>query len=699
MSSINSIFRPKSVAVVGASSKKGILGREIFDLLLGSGFNGPVFPVNPNAEYVHSVKAYRSIQDIPQAVDLAVIVVPKERVLSIVQDCAQKGVKGLILITAGFRETGAEGAIEEKKIVAIVKKHGMRMIGPNCMGVVNSEPDVRLSATFAATRPGYGSVALASQSGALGQAILEQANDLNLGISMFASVGNKADITGVDLLRYWGDEESIEVILMYLEGFGDGQTFIELAKKISRNKPIIVVKSGRTAAGAQAASSHTGALAGTDAAYDALFKQCGVIRANTINEMFNYALAFAHVPLPQGPRVAVITNAGGPGILAVDALENSGLTVASLGAKTQASLRAGLVADASVVNPVDLLAGATPEQFQLALTAVLADDEVDAAIVIFVTPIITNPTEVAIKISAATQSFDKPVLGCFMGIRGITGGIEELQRNHIPAYTFPEPAAYALAAMVNYQEWLRLPHGKVQNFDVDYESAKAVIHTTKTDSTGFLDNEGVEALLDAYRVPRVKSKTCVSLDELLAAQALYDCPVVLKVSSQHVLHKSDVGGVKLALKNEKELKNAYDEMVASLTENNIPVSEVRFVIQQMVTGGREVIMGLKKVGDMGTLVMFGLGGVYVEVLQDVAFRLAPLSDQDVEELVREIKGYQLLSGVRGDVPVAFNVIKEALLRLSQMAIDFPEIQEFDINPFIVSENAAACLAVDGRIRI
>ncbi|RMF63793.1 MAG: GNAT family N-acetyltransferase, partial [Calditrichaeota bacterium] len=403
--SLDAIFRPASVAVVGASTQKGTLGREIFDKLLDTDFNGPIYPVNPKAKYIHSVKAYARISDVPGRVDLAVVVVRKEFVLDVVKECAESGVKGVVVITAGFKETGPKGAELEREILKVVKENGMRMVGPNCMGLINTDPEVRLDTTFAATVPPRGNVALASQSGALGQTILEHAYQLNLGISMFVSLGNKADVSGNDLLEYWREDPSVDVILMYLESFGNPRKFIRLAKQVSRRKPIIVVKSGRTRSGARAATSHTGALAGMDVAFDALFRQTGVIRADTINEMFDFAMGFANLPLPEGRCVAIITNAGGPGIMAADACESHGLEVVDLEESTRRKLREGLVPDASVNNPVDLLAGAQPDEFQFALRQVLEDKHVDAVIVIFVAPIITDPTQVARKISEVVQKF------------------------------------------------------------------------------------------------------------------------------------------------------------------------------------------------------------------------------------------------------------------------------------------------------
>lgn len=694
---LDCILRPKSVAVIGASSSKGALGREIFDKLLKTGFNGPVYPVNPTAQYVHSVKAYSCLSDIPDKVDLAVIVIPKQFVLEVVKECAECGVKGVVVITAGFKETGEKGAAVEREIVDVIKKNNMRMVGPNCMGVINMTPDIRLDTSFAPTVPDSGNVAMASQSGALGQTILEHAHELNLGVSMFVSIGNKADVSGNDLLEYWGDDPSVDVILMYLESFGNPRRFIKLTKDISRKKPIIVVKSGRTASGAKAASSHTGALSGADVAYDTLFKQYGVIRADTINQMFDYALGFAHVPLPKGNRVAIITNAGGPGIMAADACDSAGLQVTQLSPTTKAKLIEKLVSEASLENPVDLLAGARPEDFQCALQAILCDENVDAVIVIFVAPIITDPQQVAAKISSVACQFDKPVLGCFMGVKGVATGVEELHRHGIPAYPFPELTVRTLAAMYAYSNWVKRRRGEVTHFKTEKKVVADIVATALHEKREHLNFQEVTKILKAYGIPFVQSVLCRTGDDIFKAAQLMKYPLVLKISSQLAVHKSEIGGVKVNLRTHDELSRAFKELITSLKTHNLPIDEAGFILQEMVTGGREIIMGLHAAPNFGAMIMFGLGGVYVEVLQDVVFRIAPISDREAEEMIREIKGLSILEGIRGEKPVDFHVLKTTLLRLSQLAVDFPEIKELDINPFMAFPESASCTGVDSRI--
>jgi acetyl coenzyme A synthetase (ADP forming)-like protein len=696
---LDAIFRPKSVAVVGASTQRGTLGREIFDKLLNSEFNGPVYPIHPTAEYIHSVKAYPRISALPERVDLAVIVVRKDFVLEVVKECAQCGVKGLIVITAGFKETGPKGAELERELAAIVKANNMRMIGPNCMGAINTDPAVRLDATFAPVAPPPGNIGLVSQSGALGQTILEHAKKLNLGVSMFVSVGNKADVSGNDLLEYWRDDPSVEVILMYLESFGNPQKFIKLAKEVSRQKPIVIVKSGRTTSGARAATSHTGALAGMDRAFDALFKQSGVIRAATIDEMFDIAMGLANVPLPKGNRVAIITNAGGPGIMAADACESVGLTVVELQESTRAALKLKLAPDASVNNPVDLLAGAQPAEFQFALHEVLNDKNVDSAMVIFVAPIITDPLQVALKIAEVAEKFDKPVLGCFMGVQGVATGVEELHRRKLPAYPFPESAARALAAMRRYSAWLEKREGSVPEFAVDKKRAGEVIQRAKKENREFLTAAAVAEILRCYGIPFANMLHGKDLSEILAAAKKMRFPLALKVSAAEVIHKTEVGGVRLNLGSAEDLEAAYRGIMDSLKSRGVNVERIAFVVQEMVIGGKEVILGLHSAPSFGTLIMFGLGGAYVEVLQDVAFRITPVTDVDVEEMIAEIKGYALLRGVRGEPAIDLEFLKDMLLRLSQLAQDFPEILEMEINPMMVFSERSHCKGVDARMRI
>ncbi len=699
MKSLDVIFKPHSIAVIGASTRPGSLGRNLFDKMLAADFNGPIYPVHPTAKYIHSVKAYPTILDVPGAVDLAVIVVPRDQVLPTAQQCAQKGVKGLIVITAGFKETGPEGAAREKALLEIVERHNMRMVGPNCMGVMCTDPQIRLDATFAGAYPPAGKVAFASQSGALGVTILDYASSLHLGVSMFVSLGNKTDASGNDLLEYWQDDENIGVILMYLESFGDPRRFVQLAREVSRRKPIVMVKSGRTEGGARAVSSHTGAIAGTDLAYDALFTQCGVLRANTIEEMFDFAMGLANQPLPRGDRVAIITNAGGPAIMATDACENLGLRLAQFSAATQKRLRERLLPEASVANPVDLLPAANADDYQFTLEQILQDNGVDAVIVISVPPISADAIKVARRISTVAGQSDKTVLGCFMGVKGLATAAEELQKQTMPAFAFPESAARALAAMVRYAKWKERKTERFPAFAVQREIVAEIIKAAqKSGRAQLVDGEAFQ-MLAAYGIPAVRYQICRHLDEVLTAAQQLGYPVALKISSPEVIHKSDIGGVQLNLRNESDLGLAFHKLTIQLQTHNIPPEKIRYLAQRMISGGREVLLGINSVPSFGSIIAFGLGGIYVEALKDVALRVTPLTREDARDMVQSIRGLAILQGVRGEQSVAFERLYEIILRLSQLAQNFPEIVEMDVNPFLLFAEEEKCAAVDVRIRI
>lgn len=696
---LDGIFKPRSVAVIGASRRLGAIGRALFDKLLRADFNGPVYPVHPRAEYVGGVKAYPTLHEVPGPVDLAVIVVPRPEVFAAARQCGEKGVKGLIVITAGFKEIGPEGAAQEQELLAIVRRYGMRMIGPNCMGVICTDPGIRLDATFAGTYPERGNIAFASQSGALGVTILDYAASLNLGVSMFASIGNKADISGNDLLEYWRDDDSINVILMYLESFGRPSKFVQLAREVTRTKPIVVVKAGRTESGARAVSSHTGAITGSDAAFDALFAQCCVLRANSIEEMFDFAMGLANQPLPAGNRVAIITNAGGPAIMATDACENLGLRLASLSAATQARLREKLLPEASVRNPVDLLPAAGEQDFTFALEQVLREEEVDAALVIFVPPLVTGVFEVTRGIAQVAGSFNKPVVGCLMGMRGVATGFAELKRNRIPAFPFPESAVRCLAAMARYASWRRSPVTVAPRFPVKQVAVQEIVQQARSERREHLHDSEAFRVLQAYGIPAAGVAPCRDWEAVQQAALQLGYPVVLKLSSSEVLHKTEVKGVRLNLRTRDELAAAFLDLQAQVSALGLAKEQTRFLVQRMLTGGREVLFGIHAVPNFGAVLAFGLGGIYVEALKDIILRAVPLSVEDAQAMVQGIRGAAILQGVRGEAPVAFAQLSEVLLRLSQLAEDFPELAEMDINPFLAFPEAEKCAAVDVRMRI
>ena len=711
---LDAIFRPRSVAVIGASRQPGSIGAAIFRNLLEKGFEGAVYPVNPSTQVVQSVLAYPSVSAIPGDVDLAVIVIPANRVQAALEECGRKGVKGAIVISAGFKETGPEGAERERQLRETARRHGMRLIGPNCLGVLNTEPRVRLDATFAPAWPPAGSVAFSSQSGALGLAILATASVLGLGISQFVSVGNKADVSGNDLLEFWEKDPDTRVILLYLESFGNPRRFTQLARRVARTKPIIAVKSGRTRSGARAASSHTGSLAGADNAVDALCHQSGVIRTDTIEEMFDVAMLLANQPLPRGTRVGIITNAGGPAIMASDACESHGLELATLSEATTADLRSFLPAEASIKNPVDMIASATPASFERTVRLMMTDPNVDAVLAIYVPPIVTTPLEVATAIVRGSQEANhalaargegpKPIMSCFMGTHGVPAGLRSLQEGHVPSYPFPESAAIALARTVRYARWREQPEGVEVRFDdMDIRAARAVVDTAhgraKPGENAWLSSEETRALLLAAGLPVVPTATATSAEEAAAAAERLGFPVAVKLASTTLTHKTEVGGVVLDLEDAAAVRRAYGDIERRLDERGLLSHMAGVTLQPMVSEGVEAIVGLSHDPSFGPVLMFGLGGVYVELLRDVVFRVTPVTDRDVSEMVRAVRGSKLLAGWRGAPACDTPALEECILRLSQLVGEVPEIAELDLNPLKVLPAGRGCMAVDARVAV
>jgi len=693
---LDAVFRPRSVAVIGASRRRQTIGREILHNLVEFEFNGPCYPINPGSPVVHSMRAYRRLADLPETVDLAVIVVPRERVLGVIDECGRMGVPGVVVITAGFKEVGEEGAALEEKLERKIRRYGMRMVGPNCMGVINTEPGVRLNATFAATVPSRGNLGFISQSGALGEAILADASENGLGVAMFISMGNKTDISGNDMLEYWENNDDVQAILMYLESFGSPRRFTQLARRITRKKPIITVKAGRTAAGARAASSHTGSIVGLDIATESLLEQCGVLRVPSLEEMFVQAAALANQPVPKGGRVAIVTNAGGPAILCTDSLIGLGVELAEFRPATRRALAKVLPAEASIANPVDMIASADADRYRAALDLVKRDPGVDGIIAIFVSPIMIDAFEVARAIADASHG-SKPVLSVFMGKKRSGEGLEELARQRVPVYRFPEEAASAMSALVRYQKLRDAPQGREVRFKVDRaRAARAIGGARRAGRTELIPRE-VQEILIAYGFPLAQSRTAATAAEAIAAAQEIGYPVVLKIASERISHKTDVGGVKLDLRNADEVGQAYRDLTARLGDRD---PDLRVQVQKMVRGGREVILGMTRDTQFGPLLMFGLGGVFVEVMRDVSVRIHPLTDVGAGTMIEKVKGYPLLAGARGEKPVALPLVRQCLLRLSQLVSDFEDdLAELDLNPFIVTESAARSFVVDARISL
>jgi acetyl coenzyme A synthetase (ADP forming)-like protein len=695
---LDAILKPRTVAVIGASRSPHHIGHQITANLIGHGFTGSVYPVNPSASSVCSVKAYPDVGSVPDPVDLAVIVVPKQLVLGVAEQCADAGVKGLVVITAGFREMGAEGAQRERALVDLVRSRGMRMVGPNCLGVMNVDPAYSLNATFAPIMPPFGPAALMSQSGAMGVNIVEYAREYQIGLSQFVSVGNKPDVSGNDLLLQWENDPAVELILMYSENFGNPRRFLELASRITRRKPIIALKAGRSVAGARAASSHTGALAASNTAVDALLAQAGVLRAGSVEELFDMAMAFGAKVRPRSRRTAVLTNAGGPGILAADALEANGLEVVELRPETVAAMRPLFPEEASIRNPVDMIASAQPPDYRQALEIILADPGVDAAVAVFVPPFGVRQEAVAEAIVSAVRSRPgKSVVAVLMGRVGLSEGRADLHAVGVPAFVFPESAARALAALCKYEEWLARPSEVAAPLTVDRECAAAILERVRVDGRVQLHQFEALELCAAYGVPTVEARVVHSADDAAAAGEAVGFPVAMKVISPEIVHKSDVGGVVLNVDDADAARAAYEGMIREIGRRAPNAAVQGVFVQRMVRGGVETIVGVSRDRLFGPLVMFGLGGIYVEALRDVTFRVAPLGPAEARDMIGGIRGAQILAGMRGRPGVDRAALEDVLRRISQLAVDFPAMEELDVNPLLAFEDRA--VAVDARVRL
>lgn len=702
--SLEPFFHPRSVAVIGASRNPGSIGYRVLQNIITSGYTGPVFPVNPKADVVASIPAYASVKDVPRPVDLAVIAVPQPAVLQVVEECAEKGVRALVVLTAGFAETGVEGKELQKRLVEKVRGHGMRMVGPNCLGLLNLDPRTRLNATFAPTQPLPGRVAMSSQSGALGLAIIEYARELGLGLSSFVSVGNKADVSGNDLLQYWEDDPQTDLILLYLESFGNPRRFSRIARRVGKKKPILAVKSGRTSAGKRAAGSHTAALAASDVGVDALFRQAGVIRADTLEEMFEVASFLAHQPLPQGRRVAILTNAGGPGILCADACEAEGLQLPLLSEESQRKLREFLPGTASVGNPVDMIASASADDYRRALTVLLDDENVDAVVVIFIPTGAAEAGAVAEAVragrAAATNGRSKPLLGCFMSSRGVEALLAG-EDETIPSYRFPESAARALARAVEYSEWRRKPEGVIPfHADIDVKRGEAVCERALAErGDGWLLPHEVDELLSAFGIPTPPTRLCRTADEAVQAAEEIGYPVVVKLASRTLVHKTEWSGVQLDLKDAAAVRSAFESIARNLEAAGRREEMLGVTVQPMMKGGTEVMIGMTEDPSFGPLIAFGLGGVTVELLGDVVFRITPLTDLDAQEMIRGIRGYKLLDGYRKTPRRDQAALADILLRVSRMVEEIEPITEMDFNPVLVFEEGKGAVVLDARVMV
>ena len=698
--SIESIMNPKSVAVVGATNRPGSVGLAVFRNILNAGYSGVLYPVNPKARSIQSVKAYPTLADVPDELDLVIIVVPAPVVADVIEEAAEKKVKGAIIITAGFKEIGGKGVEMENQLKELAKNSGIRIVGPNCLGIINTQESCRLNASFATKMPKSGKIAFISQSGALCTAVLDYAEGRDIGFSKFISFGNKADVSEIDILHYLGNDPETDVILMYLEDISAGREFLEAAREITwvKQKPIIAVKSGRSVEGARAAASHTGSLAGSDMTYDAIFRQSGIMRVEGINELFHYAIAFAQQPVPKGNRIAIVTNAGGPGIMATDTAIRYGLTLAELSDKTKEKLKANLPPTANISNPVDVIGDATHTRYEAAIRDVIDDDGVDAAIVILTPQAMTDVHETAEIVPRVASATDKPILCAFMGIVDVSAGIKHLQEHHIPNYTFPEAAVRSMGVMARFGELLRLERRQVRRVAADRETAAQIIHKKLGDNESYYMTETeANEILQCYGFPLLRQRLIREVNQIPAACEEIGFPVVMKISSQDIIHKFDAGGIRLDLNSAEEVEKAYHEIIANAKRFKADAQIQGVLMAKMARKGVEIILGSNKDQKFGPICMFGLGGTLVEAFHDVTFRLAPMWEVSAEIMIDSIKANKILKGTRANPASDIEAIKDCILRLSQMVSDHPEIAELDINPLIVYPEGDGCVVADSRI--
>ena len=698
--SIDRLFTPSSVAVIGASRQEGKTGHEILITLIRGGFEGRIFPVNPKADAIESLPCYKDLAAIGETPDLAVIVVPKDRVKSVVEQCARVGTKAAIIITAGFKESGEEGERLEREILRTAQRAGMRIVGPNCLGIM--VPGRKLNASFGGDLPEPGSIGYFSQSGSLLASIVDMARAEGIGFSKCVSIGNKADVGELDLLRYFGRDDETRVIAGYLETITDGDAFVREAERISRDKPILLMKAGETGAGREAASSHTGRLAGTQQAYEVVFERSGIIRCESILRQFDYARALADQPLPAGRNVAVIANAGGPGIMAADALEGEGLTLAPLTDETRHALAEQVPGAANLANPIDVLGDALAETYEAALRLALQDPNVHAVLAIHSPHAMTECDATAeAVVRVAREKREKPVVACFLGAGRVQQAVRILHEGHIPQYESPESAVGALRVMAKYHRWKNRPKRVVKLFPVNRRKVEQIIDRTLRREQTEIPETDASDILEAYGfvTPRGQVATGAEQAANIADQIGY--PVVLKIWSPDILHKTHVEGVKAGLSSRQEVMDAFDLMMYRIPKKRPEADILGCLVQETVSGGTEVYLGVQRDPRFGPLMMFGMGGIMVETLKDVAFHLAPLTAEEAREMLASTRTYQLLrGGEEGErPPVDLDALAEGLQRLSQLVTEFPRIQEMDINPYVVGPEGTKPIAVDARIKV
>lgn len=691
-------FRPQCVAVIGASADTTKLGHAVLDNLVNGGFlaeGRKVVPINPKGGEILGLPVYASVHDVPFPIDLAVIVIPYPYVPEALEMCGEKGIPAGIVISAGFREAGMEGLEREQELVKIAQQFNIRLIGPNCLGVIDTVTP--LNASFSAGLPPRGPMDFMSQSGALGTAILDWAQAGKLGLNKFVSLGNKADVSETDLLSAWSDDPNSRVILCYIEGLPDGQEFIRTARMVSKKKPIVALKSGVTQAGSRAVSSHTGSLAGSEQAYHAAFHQAGVIRANSLEDLFDYALAFGYLPQLKGNRIAIVTNAGGPGILATDALERAGLRLARFDGENIRALEQFLPDAASAANPVDVLGDARSDRYRFALEKVVSDPHVDAVMVILTPQAMTEIAETAQAVVEVARTVEIPIITCFMGEARVKVGLDVLEEHNIPNYAFPERGAQVFQAMLRYEEYKAQPIPEYMEIEVDRASVQKTIDQVYAEGRVAIGDAEARSIMQAYGLEIPAADLATTSDEAVSIADGMGYPVVLKVASPDILHKTDVGGVRVGLQNANDVRDAFD-LITYRAQRYLPEARLwGCLVQKMVPSGLEILIGMNRDPQFGPLVTFGLGGIYVEILKDATFRLSPFSREEAIEMLDELRTSALLDGVRGQPPSDRNAIVDALMRIGQLVVDFPQIVELDINPFIVYEDGKGGIAIDMRL--
>ncbi len=696
------IFNPRSIAVVGTNNVKGTVPYDILFNILKTEFTGIVFPVSPGEKSICSIKAYKYVLDIPDPVDLAIIVFPSAVCHMALEQCGQKGIKGVVIISAGFKEVGEKGMEREKQLRQIAEKYDISIIGPNCLGIINTDPSVNLNASFARKMPEQGNIGFLSQSGALCTAVLDYALAKHIGFSKFISFGNKLDISEIDLIYYLMEDEKTSVILLYLEEITDGRALMQAARDVTRmsGKPILLLKSGRTEAGASAAASHTGSLAGNDEIYDAAFKQAGIIRCDDIEEMFNIAIAFAYQPAPRSNKVAIITNAGGPGVLTTDAAIHDGLQLAVFSEETTREFRKSLPTTANIKNPVDVIGDARADRYNIAMNGAFRDDGVDAVFVILTPQSMTDIETIAREVVKVSLQYSKPVYASFMGEADVAPGVDILLKNKIPHYILPESMCRSFSRVYRfYRDIDKNLHSQHVFTNVDSKTVQSILDDAISNNHMYLHENESEKILSIYGLPIVPGALAKSPEEAASIAQSIGFPVVLKIVSPDIIHKSDVNGVVINVNTADEVRRSFEEITGNILKIKPEARIEGIQISKMITAGEEVILGIKRDQSFGPVIMFGLGGLYVEVFKDVSFRIAPIDDAISDSMIKQTKSYEILKGIRGKAPRDIPAIKECLIRLSQLALECPQIIELDINPLIVLEEAKGCYVADARIML